>query len=47
MTPVDVLRAIGQPNARVGTRFRYCATQGRTATVTFTSAGRLVSVRAS
>jgi hypothetical protein len=44
MSPEDVLAAIGQPHTRVGTRFTYCATGGRTATVTFRPNGLVDSV---
>jgi hypothetical protein len=44
MRPQDVLATLGQPHTRVGTRFTYCATSGRTATVTFGSNDRVASI---
>ena len=41
MTPEKVLRLLGQPTFRKGVRFRYCVTDGRTATLRFTPDGRL------
>ena len=39
----EVLELLGQPSSRLGSDFTYCATGGRTATLTFTPAGQLAS----
>jgi hypothetical protein len=43
MDSEQVLRALGQPNARTGSAFEYCLDKGRTATLTFTPEGSLTS----
>jgi hypothetical protein len=43
MTPEEVLAAVGQPHARVGSTFTYCV-QGGTATVEFGKRGTVTSV---
>jgi hypothetical protein len=40
----DVVRTLGQPASREGTRFRYCMAEGRTATVTFSHVGAVEHV---
>lgn len=44
LTNEEVMRAVGQPNARVGLTYRFCVEGGDTATATFTPAGVLTGV---
>jgi hypothetical protein len=43
MTSWDTLRAVGQPDRRLGSSFTYCSTEGTT-TVTFSPAGKVTQV---
>jgi microsomal dipeptidase-like Zn-dependent dipeptidase len=47
MGPADVLRTLGQPRSRIGTTFHYCMTNERTATLSFTPDGHLMTWRVS